>query len=351
MTKVLVTGGCGFIGSHTTLRLLEEGHEVLVIDSNINSSSKVIDNILKILNVKEQSNFEKLKFIKGDIKDTSLIDKIFKEEEIKGKKIEAVVHFAGLKSVKDSVSNPLSYWMENIYGTLNLLEVMKNNNCNIMIFSSTAMIYSSIEYGKLSEQSLVKPSNPYGFTKLSVENILDNLFQSKPNKWKIACLRYFNPIGAHPSGLIGEDPLGKPNNLFPLICRIASKKYNKLSIFGKNWNTPDNTCVRDYIHVMDVADGHIKTLNHLLCNNSQILKLNLGRGEGLSVLNLIKTFEETNNIKIPYDFKERRQGDVAILVADNSLAKLTLNWSPNRSYKEMCRDGWNWEKNNFFLGN
>ena len=190
---------------------------------------------------------------------------------------------------------------------------MKNNYSNS--FSSTAMICLSFEYGKLSERW--KTFKSYGFTELAVENILDNLFQSKPNKWKIACLRYFNPIGAHPSGLIGEDPLGKPNNLFPLICRIASKKYNKLSIFGKNWNTPDNTCVRDYIHVMDVADGHIKTLNHLLYNNSQILKLNLGRGEGLSVLNLIKTFEETNNVKIPYDFKEKE--DVATLVADNSL--------------------------------
>ena len=348
MTKVLVTGGCGFIGSHSALRLLEEGYEVLVIDSNINSSDKVIDNILKILEVKEKANFHKLRFIKGDIKDKLLIERIFREEENKGKKIEAVLHFAGLKSVKDSVSNPLNYWTENIYGTLSLLEVMKNNNCNTIIFSSTAMIYSSIDNGKLSEKSLIKPSNPYGSTKLAVENILDNLFESNPNNWKIACLRYFNPIGAHPSGLIGEDPLGKPNNLFPLICRIASKKYNKLSIFGKDWNTPDHTCVRDYIHVMDVADGHLNTLKHLLSKESQILRLNLGRGEGLSILNLIKTFEETNNVEIPYVFEGRREGDVAFLVADNSLAKLTLNWSPNRSYKEMCRDGWNWEKNNIF---
>ena len=346
MKSILLTGGCGYIASHTCLLLLNRGYKVYAIDSCINSSSKSLINVLRISNLLNSEYKNKLHFFKGDIREKNLLRKIFSEAKKNDETISGVIHFAGLKSVSESVSKPIAYWGNNVIGTINLLTIMEEFECKKIVFSSSASIYGFKENSMLDEASGIKPTNPYGMTKVVNENFLKDVFLSSPNKWKIANLRYFNPIGAHYSGLIGENPTGLTSNVFPLILKVASGKVPYLEIFGNDYDTPDGTGIRDYIHVMDLSEGHIKTLEFLEKQHPQIINLNLGTGLGTSVLDLIKIFEEENNIKIPFIFAERREGDVPRLVANNSLAKSILKWSPQRSINEMCRDGWKWIKLN-----
>ena len=270
---------------------------------------------------------------------------IFNRASSDGHPIKGVIHFAGLKSVSESIDKPIEYWDVNLRGTIDLVNVMNKNNCHNIVFSSSASIYK-YSNNPLNEQSIIKPTTTYGATKLAVEEFLKNLFISAPDKWRIANLRYFNPIGAYSSGEIGEDPSGVPNNLFPLITQIASGKRNILKIYGNDWPTHDGTCVRDFIHVMDLAEGHLSALKYLFLNDPQVLNLNLGTGKGISVLELVKTFERVNNLKIPYVFESRRKGDLSSLVADSSQAQVLLNWKPSRSINEMCKDGWIWQSRN-----
>ncbi len=342
---ILVTGGAGFIGSHTCLELLNKGYKVYVIDSCVNSSFKSLERVKEILEIRKSSNFNNLNFFKGDLRDKILLQKVFDIARNNGDSINSVIHFAGLKSVEESVLNPISYWDGNVNSTIKLLEVMEQNNCYSIVFSSSAAIYG-IANEKVKEDFIIKPINPYGSTKYAIEEFLFDLHRSFSSKWRIANLRYFNPIGAHETGFIGEDPLNKPNNLFPYICSVANGKYDLLNIFGKDWPTNDGTGVRDYIHVMDLAEGHIKTLEFLTRNEPQAINLNLGTGTGTSVLELINIFKGVSKVDIPYKFAERRKGDSAYVVADNSLAKELLNWEPKRNLKDMCKDGWRWVKLN-----
>ena len=342
MKKILVTGGAGFIGSHTCLLLLVNNFKVVVIDSFQNSSIKALENI-KILSNKTNPKYkENLEILYGNINDFRSLYQLFKNIYLKGK-IDAVIHFAGLKAVSESINNPLDYWDSNVNGSINLLKIMDEFKCYNLIFSSSATIYSSNNIIPLKEDSLLGPVNPYGNTKYTVEKILEDLFKSAPEKWRICNLRYFNPIGAHPSGIIGENPSGLPNNIFPLVLNAAYDNSNQFKIFGNDWGTSDGTCIRDYIHVMDLADGHMTTLNHLFSNPSQFININLGTGKGTSVLELIKTFQLVNNIKINYEFSKRRPGDLPEIVADNKKAIEVLNWFPKRNIKNMCRDGWKWK--------
>ena len=345
MKNILVTGGTGFIGSHTCLCLLSEGYNVYVIDSLINSSKKSLIKIKEISKGKDIDISNKLRFFEGDIRNKDFIDYIFETALKEGKQIDGVIHFAGLKAVAESVIKPFNYWENNVFGSYNLIKSMKENNCKTIVFSSSATVYGFASENLLSEKNLLRPINPYGSTKLAVENLLNDITQDTNENWKIAILRYFNPIGSHQSGLIGENPLQKPNNIFPLIINSAFTK-EKLKVFGNDWPTTDGTCIRDYVHVMDLADGHIKALDFLLRNKTQLIKLNIGTGIGHSVLDLIKTFENANNVSVPFEFDERREGDVCKLVADNSKAKSILNWSPLKSLKEMCIDGWKWKNLN-----
>ena len=341
MKTILVTGGTGFIGSHVCLSLIYSNYRVVIVDSNINSSELSLKRVMKIF---DQDNFSKyeINFKKGDIRDEKFLKGLFKQESEKNTPIEGVIHLAGLKSVEESSRDPLLYWDNNVGGTLNLLKIMQLFDCKNIVFSSSATIYGNTKINPIKESFEIKPINPYGHTKASVEYILESIYKSGSNAWRIANLRYFNPIGAHESGLIGEDPLNKPNNLFPYICLVANRKYEKLNIYGNDWPTPDGTCIRDYIHVMDLADAHIYAINYLLDNNPQILNLNIGTGIGTSVLELVETFQEVNKIKIPYQYCERRPGDVSILIADNKISSSLLKWSPKRDLKQMCKDGWQW---------
>jgi len=342
MKRILVTGGTGFIGSHTCACLLESGYEICVIDSLSHSNIKSLYQIEEIFLKKKINIKDKLKFFKGDLIDKEFIDSVFKKSKKESKPINGVIHFAGLKSVSESVLNPLTYWENNVVGSFNLIKTMLENNCTTIVFSSSATVYGNTSDSLIKESSKIQPINPYGSTKCAVENLLNDLFNTKKDEWRIAILRYFNPIGAHPSSLIGENPLQKPNNIFPLIINAAYEQKH-LKVFGNDWPTHDGTCIRDYIHIMDLADGHIKALDYLMTNNSQLINLNIGTGHGHSVLDLIKTFELVNNVKVPFIFSSRRKGDVCKLVANNVRAKGILNWYPNRSLEQMCRDGWNWK--------
>ena len=345
--RVLVTGGAGFIGSHTCLLLLEKGYELFVIDSYINSSYKALE---RVLNLMKSNGFyceNKLHLFEGDIRDYRLLNHIFNEAKKSGKNIEGVIHFAGLKAVGASVKSPLDYWDSNVYGTINLLKVMKKHKCRTIIFSSSATIYGITDNNPIREDSAIRPINPYGATKAAIEQLLKDQYNSCPSEWRISSLRYFNPIGAHPSGELGEDPLGTPNNIFPIINNVAAGKIKQLKVFGNDWNTFDGTGVRDYIHVIDLSEGHIEALEYLIGGESQLINFNLGTGIGKSVLELIQTFEDVNKLKVPYIFTKRREGDTSITVADNSLAKSKLNWNPRRNLEDMCKDGWAWQlKNN-----
>jgi len=343
MKRVLVTGGSGFIGSHTCLTLLEKGYEVLVIDSLINSSIKSLERVCEISNMAGKLNKEKLYFIKGDLRNKELLQKIFFQSKENGRPISAVIHFAGLKAVNESLEFPLKYWDINVNGTINLLEAMHKNKCRKIVFSSSATIYEKSSDSIIDEEAKNNPTNPYGSTKFVVEKLLNDVFQSMPDEWRIVNLRYFNPIGAHPSGLIGESPIGMPSNIFPCITQVAANKLDYLKVYGNDWPTIDGTCIRDFIHIMDLAEGHIAALEFLGNNQSQIMNFNLGTGIGTSVMQLLRTFQDVNNIKIPYKFMSRRKGDIPKVISDNSKAIKTLNWKPKRDLEQMCKDGWKWQ--------
>ncbi len=343
MRSILITGGAGYIGLHTSLVFLEKGYQLFILDSFANSSYKSIERLLRISSTNKNFSTKQISFFEGDIRDLFFLRRLFDEALRLEKPIEAVVHFAGLKSVSESISNPDLYWDVNVNGTNKLLKVMQEFNCHNLVFSSSATVYSSKEKSPLTENSNLLPSDPYGETKLEVENILKEYLNVK-NNFKFFSLRYFNPIGAHPSGEIGEFPLKKPDNLFPYICDVANSKRSTLYVFGNDWPTKDGTCIRDYIHIMDLANGHFAALDYLFKNeNKGFFKvINLGTGKGTTVLDLIRTFEKVNDLKINYQFSERRLGDKAIVYSNCDVAKKIINWSPKKDILEMCRDGWNW---------
>jgi len=328
---ILVTGGTGYIGSHTVVSLIENGYEVVIIDNLSNSKKKVLERIEAITGCKP-------KFYQCDIRSIEKLDSIFSEN-----KITAVIHFAALKSITDSLKNPCQYFENNISGTLSLLESMKKNNIKNIIFSSSASIYGDKNVSPISEIGLVECKNSYAFSKYSAEMILK--FESESDsKLSVSILRYFNPIGAHQSGLIGEDSKN-PTNIMPHILTVASKKYEIFKIYGKNYLTFDGTAVRDYIHVMDVANGHIAALKNNLSTHGLLLS-NLGRGSGVSVLNLIRTFEIVNDIIIPFEFEDSREGDAGEIFANVEFANNKLGWVANKSLEDMCRDSWLWQCKN-----
>lgn len=322
--KILVTGGCGYIGSHTCVELLENGYEVVVIDNLINSKKEVIDKIQTITG-------KKLYFYEGDVRDKSILTSIFQQH-----KIDAVIHFAGLKAVGESVENPLLYYDNNIYSTITLCDVMQKFKCKNIVFSSSATVYGIPQKLPLTEDHPLGTTNPYGTTKLFNEKILNDLYASD-NKWSVMILRYFNPIGSHKSYLIGENPNNIPNNLMPYLVKVATGEYECLSIYGNDYDTIDGTGVRDYIHVVDLANGHIKALEHL---KKGVNIYNLGTGNGYSVLQLINTFEKVNNIKINYKFVERRKGDVPSCYANPDKALHELNWKAQYNLEDMCEDSY-----------
>ena len=346
MKNILVTGGAGFIGSHTCLLLLERGYNLFVIDSFVNSYPKSLEKVLEINQISKRDCKNNLKIFQGDMRDRNFIENVFFDIFKSNITIDGVIHFAGLKSVSDSVNKPLKYWQANLLGAINLLEVMENYNCKSLVFSSSATVYAKTENSLLSENSPIKPINPYGSTKLTIEYILRDICNAANNNMKFASLRYFNPIGAHSSGMIGENPKGKPNNIFPLIVNTAKGIQKEIKIFGNDWPTKDGTPIRDYIHVMDLADTHVKVLENLFSSKSKYVNLNVGTGIGTSVLDLIKIFEKVNKVKVPYIFTDRRPGDVCYLVADNSFLKSEFNIHPKMSIEDMCKDGWKWKSLN-----
>ncbi|ABM70711.1 UDP-glucose 4-epimerase GalE [Prochlorococcus marinus] len=342
MKTVLTTGGLGYIGSHTVIALINRGFNVLIIDSLINSKSETFNNIEKILFNEMGEIKEKLFFRKGDLRNKLWLENIFQEFNDKKQPIEAVIHFAGLKSIGESILNPLNYYDVNLNTTLCLLSVMSKFKCFKLIFSSSATVYKIDKNEKISENGILSPLNPYGNTKLSNEKIIEDVFKSDDKRWKIANLRYFNPCGAHDSGIIGENPLINHSNIFPTILRVINREIEKLPIYGSDWPTKDGTCIRDYIHVMDLAEAHLAALIYLYENEPTYLNLNIGTGTGISVLELIKTFSNVNNCQIPYYFTEKRKGDAAFVVANNSLVIQTLKWEPKRNLKDICKDSWRW---------
>lgn len=330
--KVLVTGGAGYIGSHTVVELLNEGDEVIIVDNLVNSKESSLDAIKKITN-------KDFKFYKVDLRDRENLEKIFEEN----KDISAVIHFAGLKAVGESVSKPLEYYDNNIYGTLVLLETMKKYNVKKIIFSSSATVYGNPKTVPIKEDFPLSATNPYGQTKLMLEQILTDVYVSD-NEWSIVLLRYFNPIGAHESGLIGEMPNGIPNNLMPYINQVAFGKLDHLSVYGDDYDTPDGTGIRDYIHVVDLAKGHLKALKR--ANNvTGVEAYNLGTGTGYSVLDIVKNFEKATGQKVKYEITKRRPGDIAECYADPTKAEKILGWKAEKTLEEMCRDSWNFTKN------
>jgi len=345
MNRILITGGAGFIGSHTASLLLENGFDLIIIDSFINTSKLFLERILTLFKKIDEKYEERVKFVECDIRDFNKLNTLFKDSANEGKPINSVIHFAGLKSVTESVFDPLRYWDSNVIGSINLFKTMAFNNCKTIVFSSSATIYGNSENEFLTENSEIKPNNAYGETKFTIEKILKTLYESDKNNWKIANLRYFNPIGAHKSGLIGEYPNGVPSNLFPFITQVAMGKRRFLRVYGNDWPTKDGTGVRDFIHIMDLAEGHLSALKYLDSQDSIFINLNLGTSRGTTVLELVRTFETVNKCKIPYEFVDKRAGDVAISIADNKKALNLLNWNPQRNIEDMCIDGWLWQQN------
>ncbi len=327
--KVFVTGGAGYIGSHTCVELLEAGYEVVVYDNLSNSSKEAIKRVEKITG-------KRVEFIQGDIRDKEKM-----KSSLKG--CDAVIHFAGLKAVGESVEKPLEYYDNNVCGTLKLLEAMQEVGCKKIVFSSSATVYGDPDYLPLDEAHPLRTTNPYGQTKLVIEEMLRDLYMSD-KEWSIAILRYFNPVGAHKSGLIGEDPQGIPNNLMPYIAQVAVGKREYLSVFGNDYDTHDGTGVRDYIHVVDLAKGHLKALEYL--DKPTCEAFNLGTGNGYSVLDMLKAFSKASGKEIPYKFAPRRPGDVAVCYADPSKAKKLLGWEAQKGIEEMCEDTWRWQSRN-----
>lgn len=349
MSLILTTGGLGFIGSHTCLNLIDKGLDVLIVDSLINSSIRNLENIKSVIKLSNNSNSGKIYFSEGDLRDHKWLDSLFAKQISLKKPITSVIHFAGLKSVKESVLEPLKYWDFNINTTLSLISSMQKYQCNTLVFSSSATIYRPIESDKLFENSYKDPINPYGNTKLTIEKILKDLYISDSKKWKIINLRYFNPVGAHNSGKIGEDSQGPVSNLFPILEKVVSGKLDKLSIYGKDWPTKDGTCVRDYIHIMDLAEAHFAALNFLKSNSPQNVSVNIGTGKGVSVLEIVEAYSKYNKIRIPIQFVSRRLGDTPFLVADNNYALNLLDWRPVKTLEDICVDSFRYIKNKLLL--
>lgn len=318
------------------------GHDLVVLDSYRNSSPEALRRVAALAELEPDS--PRLRIIKGDIRSKSDLKRAFSSGDLQ-QPIDAVVHFAGLKAVGESVAKPLLYWDVNLAGSCHLLEAMRAHDCRTMVFSSSATVYGFPNLVPIPETAPIQPINPYGHTKATVERVLADVFESEPG-WRIVRLRYFNPVGAHPSGLLGEDPQGLPNNLFPFISQVAVGRRQKLRVYGGDWETSDGSGVRDYIHVMDLAEGHEAALTYLFKHGSQLLTLNLGSGQGYSVLEVVKAFEEASGCSIPYETVGRRSGDAAITVADPRLAEKTLGWKTRRGLDEICRDGWAWQKRN-----
>lgn len=331
--SILVTGGAGFIGSHTVVELQNAGYDVVVLDNLCNASRKALDRVEKITG-------KKVTFYEADIRDEKVLQDIFDNE-----KIDSCIHFAGLKSVGESVSKPLEYYENNISGTLNLLSVMRKNGCKNIIFSSSATVYGDPAFIPITEECPKGVcTNPYGWTKSMLEQILTDVQKADP-EWNVVLLRYFNPIGAHKSGTIGENPNGTPNNLMPYVTQVAVGKLKELGVFGDDYDTPDGTGVRDYIHVVDLALGHVKALKKVE-EKTGLCIYNLGTGHGYSVLDIVKNFEKATGVKIPYVIKPRRPGDIATCYSDVTKAKEELNWEAQYDIKDMCEDSWRWQKNN-----
>lgn len=331
--KVLVTGGAGYIGSHTCVELLDSGYEVVVVDNLCNARRKVIDRIKRITG-------KNVMFYEADIRDYDAMDRVFEAE-----KPELVIHFAGLKAVGESVEKPLEYYENNISGTLNLCKVMREHDCKNIIFSSSATVYGEPAFIPITEQCPKGVcTNPYGWTKHMLEQILTDIQKADPS-WNVILLRYFNPIGAHKSGMIGEDPKGIPNNLLPYVAQVAVGKLECVGVFGNDYDTPDGTGVRDYIHVVDLARGHVKAID-MIKKNPGVKIYNLGTGIGYSVLDVIKAFSKACGKELPYQIKPRRAGDIASCYSDATLAKEELGWVAEYGIDEMCQDSWRWQSNN-----
>ena len=331
--KILVTGGAGYIGSHTCVELLDEGYEVVIVDNLDNSNKKAVDRI-------EEITGKKTVFYENDIRDAEAMNRIFADE-----KPDCVIHFAGLKAVGESVQKPLEYYENNINGTLVMLDAMRKNGCKNIIFSSSATVYGDPAFIPITEDCPKgKITNPYGRTKSMLEEILTDLYISD-NEWNVILLRYFNPIGAHKSGLIGEDPKGIPNNLLPYVAQVAIGKLKCLGVFGNDYDTPDGTGVRDYIHVVDLAKGHVKAIDKIK-ENPGVKVYNLGTGNGYSVLDIVKAYSKACGHEVPYEIKPRRAGDIATCYADPSLAKKELGWEAQYGIDEMRADSWKWQSMN-----
>ena len=333
MKKILVTGGAGYIGSHTCIDLLNNNMEVVIVDNFSNSNEKALDAIKKLTG-------KEFKFYKIDYTDKGEMEKVFLENDI-----DAVINFAGFKAVGESVKMPLEYYTNNVYGALVLLDLMRKHNVKKFVFSSSATVYGDPEKMPLTEDCKIGgTTNPYGTSKLMIEYILQDLYKSD-NTWDIVILRYFNPVGAHESGLIGEVPKGTPNNLMPYISRVAAGKLKELSVFGNDYDTKDGTGIRDYIHVDDLAHAHLKALEKLNKENSGIYIYNVGTGTGYSVFDMINAFEKANNVKIPYKVVSRRDGDLPVSYADTKKAKEELGFVATKNLEDMCKDEWNFQKN------
>lgn len=331
---ILVTGGAGFIGSHTCVELLNAGYEIVVVDNYYNANPKSLERV-KELTGKDFKSYE------CDIRDSEGMDKIFKEN-----KIDAVIHFAGLKAVGESCQKPIEYYDNNIGGTLKLCDVMRNNGCKNIVFSSSATVYGMNNVSPLKETMKTGgTTNPYGTTKYMIEIILEDIYKSD-NEWNVTLLRYFNPIGAHGSGRIGENPNGIPNNLMPYITQVAIGKRPYLSVYGDDYDTPDGTGIRDYIHVVDLADGHVKAVKNILEGDKGVQIFNLGTGKGYSVLDIVKAFSKAYGKELPYKIAPRRPGDLAVCYSDPTKAKEVLGWEAKRGIDDMCRDSWNWQSKN-----
>lgn len=330
--KILVTGGAGYIGSHTAVELISIGYEVVIMDNLCNSNIQVLDRLQMLCG-------SKFSFVQADVRDGAALDQIFADHPIEG-----VIHFAGLKAVGESMAQPLRYLDNNLGSTLALLQAMDRADVRRIVFSSSATVYGDPDHVPITESSRLQVTNPYGRTKLVCEDILRDLLAVDP-RWQVAILRYFNPVGAHESGLIGEHPNGIPNNLMPFITQVAVGLREFLNIFGSNYPTPDGTGVRDYIHVVDLAQGHLAALRYLQ-EQQQSITVNLGTGQGISVKELAETFARVTGVPVPYKLAARRTGDVAICYADTSLAEATLGWKAKLSVERMCADAWRWQSNN-----
>lgn len=330
--NILVTGGAGYIGSHTCLELLHAGYEIIVVDNLCNSKEESLRRVQELTN-------KKLIFYKVDLLDRDHLEEIFENHPF-----HAVIHFAGLKAMGESVNIPLEYFHNNVSGTLNLLQIMKKHNVRNIVFSSTAGVYGEVKIVPITEEFPLSVLNPYSRTKLMIEDILRDLFVAEP-EWNIALLRYFNPVGAHPSGRIGEDPNGIPNNLMPYVAQVAVGKRPFVRVWGNDYPTPDGTGVRDYIHVMDLANGHVKALEKLITNPG-LVTYNLGTGRGYSVMEVLNAFEKACQHKIPYKIMDRRPGDAAISYADPTKANRELKWFAQNTMEDMCMDAWRWQSQN-----